>query len=63
MMNKVKYLSFTTDFKFKVTEYAEEHGNRVISYEFTMSDFNVCYWRKQKDVTNKSRKAFQEVKS
>lgn len=62
-MNKVKHLSFTTDFKFKATEYAEKHGNRVITYEFTKSDFNMHYWKKQKDVTNKSRKAFQEVKS
>jgi transposase-like protein len=62
-MNKVKYSSFTPDFKLKVTEYAEKHGNRAISHEFTMSDFNVRYWMNQKDVTNKSRKAFQGEKS
>jgi hypothetical protein len=45
----------------------EKHGNRVIGHEFTISDFNVQYWRRQKDALiqtkNKSRKALQGVKS
>jgi hypothetical protein len=59
-MNKVKYSSHTAGFKSKVIEYVEKHGNRVASHEFTVSEFNMRYWRKQKDAvlqtTNKSRK-------
>jgi hypothetical protein len=61
-MNELKYSSYTAGFKLKVIEYAEKHGNRAAGREFTMSEFNVRYWRKQKDAllqtTNKSRKAF-----
>jgi hypothetical protein len=66
-MNKVKYLSYTAGFKLKVIDYAEKHGNRAASREFTVSEFNVRYWRKQKDAllqtTNKSRKAFRGSKN
>jgi hypothetical protein len=61
-MNKVKYSRYTAGFKLKVIDYAEKYGNRVAGREFTVSKFNVRYWRKQKDAflqtTNKSRKAF-----
>jgi hypothetical protein len=66
-MNKVKYSSYTAGFKLKVIEYTEKHGNRVADHEFTVSEFSVRYWRKQKDAvlqtTNKSRKAFRGPKS
>jgi hypothetical protein len=48
-MNKVKYSSYTAGFKLKVIEYTEKHGNRAAGCEFTVSEFNVRYWRKQKD--------------
>jgi hypothetical protein len=66
-MNRVKYSSYTAGFKLKVLEYAEKHGNRSAGREFTVSEFNVHYWSKQKDAllqtTNKSRKAFRGPKS
>jgi hypothetical protein len=63
----VKYSSYTAGFKLKVIEYAEKHSNKVAGRKFTMLEFSVCYWRKQKDAllqtTNKSRKAFRGPKS
>jgi hypothetical protein len=66
-MIKVKYSSYTAGFKLKVIEYAEKHGNWAAGHEFTVSEFDVRYWRKQKyallQTTNKSRKAFRGPKS
>jgi hypothetical protein len=59
-MKRVKYSG--AKFKLKVTEYTEKHGKRAAGHEFTMSEFSVHYWRKQKyallQTTNKSRKEF-----
>jgi hypothetical protein len=67
MMNNVLYSSYTAGFKIKVIEYAEKYGNRAAVHEFTVSEFNVHYRRKQKDAllqtTKKSRKAFRGPKS
>jgi hypothetical protein len=49
-MNKVKYSSFTADFKLKIKEYAEKHRKRVTCHEFTVLEFNMCYQRKQNNV-------------
>jgi hypothetical protein len=66
-MSKVKHSSYATGFKLKVIEYIEKHGNSAASCEFTMSELNSCYWRKEKDAplqtTNNSRKAFWGPKS
>jgi hypothetical protein len=66
-MNKVKYSNYTAGFKLKVIEYADKHGNRASSREFSVLEFNMRCWRKQKDAllqtTNKSRKAFRGPKS
>ena len=60
------YSSHTVSFKLKVTEYAEKHGNGAVGREFTIPEFNVRYWRKQKQAlaqTNASRKAFRGPKT
>jgi hypothetical protein len=66
-MNKVKYSRYTAGFKLNIIEYAEKHGNRAASCEFTMSEFNVRYWRKQKDALlqtiNKFKKEYRGPKS
>lgn len=61
-----KRSSYSAGFKLKVIEYAETHGNRAAGREFTVTDFNVRYWRKQKlalQNTNKSRKSFRGPKT
>jgi hypothetical protein len=58
--------SYSAGFKLKVIDYAEKHGNQAAGHEFSVTEFNVRYWSKQKlalQNTNKSRKAFQGPKS
>ncbi|KAJ4433064.1 hypothetical protein ANN_15321 [Periplaneta americana] len=66
MNGKSRYSSHTASFKLKVIAYAETHGNRAAGREFTVPEFNIRYWRKQKQAlqeTNASRKAFRGPKS
>jgi hypothetical protein len=61
-----RIFKLSTVHKLKVIEYTEKHGNRAAGHEFNVSEFNVQYWKKQKDAllnTTKSRKAFQGPKS
>jgi hypothetical protein len=58
--------SYSAGFKLKVIAYAEKHGNQAAGCEFSLTEFNVQYWHKQKlalQSTNKSRKAFRGPKS
>jgi hypothetical protein len=61
------YSSYAVGFELKLVEYGEKHDNRAAGREFTVSGFNVCYWRKQKDAllqtTNISREVFRGPKS
>ncbi|KAJ4426374.1 hypothetical protein ANN_27188, partial [Periplaneta americana] len=46
--------------------FVKTHGNRAAGREFTVPEFNIRYWRKQKQAlqeTNASRKAFRGPKS
>jgi hypothetical protein len=40
--------SYSAGFKLKVIEYAEKHGNQAAGHEFSVTEFNVRYCRKQK---------------
>jgi hypothetical protein len=54
-------------FKLKITECAERHSKRVAGREFIKWEFNMHYWKKQKDAllqtSNKCPKAFWGLKS
>jgi hypothetical protein len=61
-----KRSSCSAGFKLKVIDYAEKHGNRAAEREFSVTEFNVRDWRKQKlalQNTNWSRKACRGPKS
>jgi transposase-like protein len=61
-----KRSSYSAGFKLKVIDHAKEYGNWAAGHEFSVTEFNVRYWRKQKlalQNTNKSRKAFRGPKS
>jgi hypothetical protein len=53
--------SFSAGFKLMATDYAEKHSNRAAGHAFSVTEFNVQYWSKQKlalQTPSKSRKAF-----
>jgi transposase-like protein len=57
---------YSASFKLKVIDFAEKHGNRAAGREFSVTEFNVRDWRKQKlalQNTYKWRKAFRGPKS
>ena len=57
---KRKRSAYDASFKLKIVNYAEIHGNRAASREFTVPETNVRDWRKQKVVLkdmNKTKKA------
>jgi hypothetical protein len=66
-MNKMKYSSYTADFKVNIIDYAEKYGSRAAIHEFTQSECNVYYWRQQKNAflqtTKKSREAVRGLES
>jgi hypothetical protein len=41
--------SYTASYKLKVISFAEQFGNRAAQREFGILEYNVCYWRKQKE--------------
>jgi hypothetical protein len=43
-----KHSSYSAGFTHKVSDYLEKHGNRAAGREFSVTEFNARYWRKQK---------------
>ncbi len=58
-LQKRKRSTYTNDFKVKVCEYAEKHGNRPAAQEYDMDESNIRRWRKKKAEMQKQPKRRQ----
>jgi hypothetical protein len=60
-----KYTCYTADFKLKVINYAEEHGNQQTAHKFCITESHMRYWQKQKNQLEGAKKSslgFKRVK-
>ena len=53
---KRKRFTFTNEFKVKVCEYAEKHGNRPAAREYGLDESNIRWWWKKKEEMQKQPK-------
>ena len=55
MANTSKRASYSANFIIRVTEFAENHGNRAAAREFDINEANVRLWRRGKESLKKQR--------